>query len=351
MLESISKYLINKLIDWLIALGVASIFMWFIFTQPIINWSYKASEQVVDTNKLKEHVQLLTEGYAPRTVNYDNLNDTADYIYREFSSVGIPEYQIIKTISHQYRNVILQLGPDTQELYVIGAHYDAKDDSIDSEGNASGVATLIELARILALNNHKLDIGVVLVAYPLSLNQSDYIVNTGSYFHAKSLQKNDKKVRLMISLDSVGQSTVDSKNKNPPYGFRDLLYPSKDNSINLVGRLKDFNSIRTLKKGFNNTSNLSLHSQNLLENFNKTHSSDHINYWRQGYPAVLISDISAINKNSMDELRIEPKERLDYEKMASLVNGLYQVIIETRSNEDASTQLVQRSRNRKKHIH
>jgi len=348
MSQSLTKRFTQKLIDWLIAFCVSLLVLWFVITQPVFNQTIQQDTQVVDAEKLKRHVQLLTGGYAPRTINYDNLNHAADYIYRQFSTVGIPEYQLISTISKQYKNVSLQLGPDTQELYVIGAHYDAEDDSIDTEGNASGVATLIELARHLAENYEKLGIGVILIAYPLSLNQADNVVNTGSFFHAQSLKNENKKIRLMVSLDSVGQIKTAESNKHP-FKFLEYLYPEQDNAINVVGRLKDFKHIRELKKGFNNSSSLALTSHNLPESFNKSHSSDHINYWKQGYPAVLISDYlySEIDNDSKYKAEVNPQDRLDYEKMANLVNGLFQVIMQTRTDEQDKTQLAQRSKNKK----
>lgn len=342
-----SQRMITKLIDWLLALLGASILLWFFVTQPVMSTVTNNTNQIANTNELKRHVQLLTNGYAPRTINYDNLNNTADYIYQEFARVGIPEYQAIHTLSKQYHNVSLQLGPDTRELYVIGAHYDAEDDSIDTEGNASGVATLIELARHLALNNDKLNIGVILIAYPLSLNQSDNRINTGSYFHADSLKIMNKKVRLMISLDSVGQDNSIAAFERHPYKFMDILNPSKANHLNMVGRLKDFKNIRQLKRVFNSTSALSLNSHTLFESFNKTQSSDHVNYWNQGFPAVLISDNLEKGKLEKNDTNTEIKDRLDYVKMAMLVNGLYQSVIKTSTGEADRTLLAQRSRNKK----
>ncbi|MEH6455588.1 MAG: M28 family peptidase [Cocleimonas sp.] len=346
MSQSLSSRLIRKLIDWLIAFCGATLFLWFITTQPVFINEYSSSTSSVDTQELKKHVQLLTGGYAPRTLDSGNLNNTADYIYRQFSSVGSPEYQTINTISQQYYNVFLKLGPDTEELYVVGAHYDAEDDSIDTEGNASGVATLIELARNLAENSNKLKIGVVLVAYPLSLNQTDNMVNTGSYFHASSLKNNNKNVRLMVSLDSVGQLKLQNNEQVHPYKFMDFLYPQEDDTINLVGRLQDFSNIRELKKGFNSNSSLSLNTHNLLETFNKRQSSDHVSYWNQGYPAVLISDKSnykGYGRVKIERSSVQLTDRLDYEKMAMLVNGLFQVVIQVETKDEDKTHLAQGS--------
>lgn len=347
MPQALSSRLIHKLIDWLLAFAGASLLLWFFLAQPVFMQKSEHDSNNVDIEQLRKHVQLLTGGYAPRTINYDNLNHTADYIHRQLSSFGLPSYQAINTVSQQYSNVLLQLGPDTEEVYVIGAHYDAKDDSIDSEGNASGVASLIELARQLAENNDSLKIGVVLVAYPLSLNQSDNAVNTGSFFHANSLKQKNKKVRLMISLDSVGQIHDFKNNKKRSNILTKLFHPVDENYVNLIGRLKDFRNIRELKKGFLGNSSLSLHSSNLLENFNKPQSSDHISYWRQGYPAVLISDAKLNTGLKEVNLLTTPYQRLNYEKMAKLVDGLFNVMIHTRVEPEDNIQLAKRMKENK----
>ena len=346
MFQSFSQRLIEKLTDWLIAFTVAAILFWFIITQPILVDKTNQAPHGLNTEQLEQHVQFLTVGYAPRTINYNNLNNTANYIYRQFEKVGAPEYQAIKTISQQYHNVSLQIGPDTEEIYVIGAHYDAENDSIDTEGNASGVATLIELARHLAANKDKLKIGVVLVAYPLSLNQTESMVDTGSYFHARSLKEENKKLRLMISLDGVGQLNTESSVQQYPFKFMKYFYPKNEKAINLVGRLSDFENIRELKREFNSHSELSFYSHNFLENINNIQSGDHINYWNHGYPAVLISD-AIKHKTSTDSVsRVEPKDRLNYEKMAQLINGLSHTILQTHAKGDDKTRLVLRKQDK-----
>jgi len=349
MSRSVSQRLTQKLIDWLIAIAISVIAIWFVITQPIIEPIKLGISQTVNTDNLQQHVQILTRGFAPRTLDYNNLNHTAKYIFDQFSNIGRPEFQPVNTISKQYQNVALQLGPDTQELYVIGAHYDAENNSIDTEGNASGVATLIELARHLAENSHKLGIGVVLVAYPISLNQSDNVVNTGSFIHAQNLKNNNRDVRLMFSLDSVGQIQSNLHAEKHSFNFMKLFQAEKENTMNLVGRLKDFVSIRALKKSFNQTADLSMKSHNLPESFHKSHSSDHLSYWKQGYSAVLISDFVSTDKQAQSEYisRVDPKDRLDYNKMASLINGLFDIILNTNPDAEDKTQLAQQTKNDK----
>ena len=329
MSSSFTNKLITNLSDWLFALFGASLLIWFAVTQPVYSTNKALNPLNVDLKKLQRHVKLLIDGYGPRTIEYGNLNNTAAYIYNEFERLGNVEYQNVTTLVGQYKNVVLQLGRNTNEVFIIGAHYDAENDFLDTEGNASGVATLIELARQLSLSSDKLSIQVILVAYPLSNNQVNRDENTGSYYHAAELKASGKKVRLMVSLDSVGHFNESLGSQKHPYKLMQLFYPDKGNYINLNGRLQDFREIRHLKKSFSEASALPLYSQNLPESFGNAQSIDHRNYWRQGFPAVLISDTHKY-RNTGSNLKI--KERLDYEKMAMLVQGLYQVVMDTVSN-------------------
>ena len=58
--------------------------------------------------------------------------------------------QIVEADGKQFRNLIARFGPREGPLMVIGAHYDSCGDTPGADDNASGVAGLLELARLLA---------------------------------------------------------------------------------------------------------------------------------------------------------------------------------------------------------
>lgn len=332
-------FIIRQISDWLIALMLVSLVIWFVFTQPVFFISKNnALQPSVSQNNLKQHVNQLSQIYAPRTVSYNNLASTARYIHSRFTKFGQAQYQPYWTLNGQFNNVILQIGPDTDEIFVIGAHYDAEDSSLDTEGNASGIATLIELARHLAMNEDKLSIRVQLVAYPLSQSQSNRQFEMGSYNHADALRQSNKKVKMMISLDSVGRFNSEQGSQQHPFSFMKFFYPNKGDYISLMGRLQDYSAMRDVKNSFASASSLPLYSFNAPENFPKISSSDHHHYWKQGYPALLVTDTAEYR--NVNDASLEVAERLDYKKMALLVQGLYQVVMDSESR-PSHTQLVQ----------
>jgi len=334
------RFIIRQISDWLIALMLVSLVIWFVLTQPVffISKNNALPQYSVSQKNLKQHVNQLSQIYAPRTISYDNLANTARYIHSSFSDFGETKYQSYSTLNGQFNNVILQIGPETDEIFVIGAHYDAEDSSLDTEGNASGVATLIELARHLAINESKLSIQVQLVAYPLSQSQSIRQTEIGSYNHADTLRKSNKKVKLMISLDSVGRFNSEQGSQKHPFSFMDFFYPNTGNYISLMGRLEDYSELREVKNSFASASSLPLYSFNAPENFPKISSSDHHYYWQLGYPALLVTDTAEYRNISNETLEVA--ERLNYKKMALLVQGLYQVVMDSESH-SSHVQMVQ----------
>lgn len=344
-IKLISKLTV-RLTDWLFVILGVSFILWFGIRLPVFsvyqsNSNANKEASSVTTLNLRSHVKALIKDYAPRTLAYGNLNITAHYIHHELARYGQVHYQPYWTLAGRFSNVVFSLGPDTQEVFVIGAHYDAESDSLDVDGNASGVATLIELARVLSEKEDKLPMRVLLVAYPLSQKNITSTHNMGSYNHAELLSKQEKDVKLMISLDGVGRFNPKIETQHYPYRFMRLFYPNKGDYISLIGRLQDFAVVRRLKNSFSRSSALPMYSFNAPERYSLTTSNDHINYQKKGFPAVLISDTA--NYRAFKEGQDDVVDQLDYEKMSMLVKGLYHVVMESEKGEVAEQLVHQKS--------
>lgn len=327
MLDILIKNLIHRLTEFLVVIIGVVFILWFLFTGPVLSWSHdKDTSTDISQVVLKSHVSALIHDFAPRTIEYGNLNITARYIHDQLRRFGHVRYQAFSTLGGRFSNVELSLGPDTDEVFVIGAHYDAENDSLDVDGNASGIATLIELAHQLSKSKDKLPLRVLLVAYPLSQSAASSRQNMGSYNHAKYLVKTKKKVRLMVSLDGVGSFNDKAQSQKYPYKFLTYMYPDKGDYIGIVARLQDFTKVRAMKKSFVSASELPLYSFNVPETFELTSSQDHLNYQRLGFPAILITDTANFREKKL--LVEDVVDRLDYEKMTLLIKGLYQVVMD-----------------------
>lgn len=127
-----------------------------------------------------------------------------------------------------YKNIVADYGADGS-LIIIGAHYDSatsyeNDQLIYTPGaddNASGVAGLLELARLLQQQAPKT--GVQLVAYASEEPPFFRSDEMGSAVHAASLER---PVKLMIALEMIGYYDSASGSQDYPYSVMSGFIPT-----------------------------------------------------------------------------------------------------------------------------
>ena len=283
----------------------------------------------VDRQALYDHVMYLSTASPARTIGYLRiLNETADYIQAQFESHGLsPELQEYQVEEGKVRNVIVQLGPTHKPRIVIGAHYDVCGEQPGADDNASGVAGLIELARVLKENESLLTHHFELVAY--TLEEPPYFGTDlmGSAVHAKALHDAGAEVALMVSLEMIGYFTDEPDSQKFPSGLLEGLYPTVGNFIALVGNLKSKHTLERLKRPMLAASKVPLYSISSPGIVEGVDFSDHRNYWRYGYPAMMLTD-TAYFRNPNYHSRTDTIDTLDFEKMALVIEALAWGVLE-----------------------
>ena len=275
--------------------------------------------QQVSSETLKQYVRTISESFQPRNSDHpDNLNTASEYIQKKLTAFNADtDFQPFQVGDIEYRNVISNFGPDTREVIIVGAHYDAYSVHPGADDSASGVAGLLELGRLLSRT--KLSKRVILVAYTLEeppFFRSEYM---GSFVHAASLK--DKQVRLMICLEMVGYFSDEDKSQTFPSPLLKLLYPETGNYIAVVDRLFS-NQAAGLKASINRYTALTAYSINAPPFVPGIDLSDHRNYWDHGMPAVMVTD-TAFYRNFEYHEPGDTYDRLDYDKMAMVVYGVF----------------------------
>ena len=103
----------------------------------------------------RQHLVALCEEIGPRLPGSAEEAEAAEYIKAAFKTYGYnPQVQRFSFTSEddeelESANVIaVKQGVSSQEI-VVGAHYDSVDDADGADDNASGVAVLLEVARLL----------------------------------------------------------------------------------------------------------------------------------------------------------------------------------------------------------
>lgn len=299
--------------------------IWFVLTQPIGFTDSKVYTPKADPAKLKSYVEMLSQTLPPRLPKEVSLEPTVKWIESQLQAYGSPQRQTYTADGESFHNVILQFGSDSKEIVVVGAHYDSADGLSGADDNASGVAGLIELARLLS--QAKLSARVELVAYTLEEPPHFRSNKMGSYIHAKSLKESGKDVTLMMSLEMIGYFSDAPNSQHYPVSFLDYIYPSEGNYIAIVANLSNQSTVRKVKKGFSQASSLPVYSINAPALIPGIDYSDHRNYWRMGYPAVMITD-TAFARNTAYHTPQDTADRLNYQKMAEVVEAIYHTVLQ-----------------------
>lgn len=259
-------------------------------------------------------------------LNMDSLNKAAIYIYNEFEALGFdPQYQYFIVDGREYKNVIGVYNKDKQERVVAGAHYDVCGDQPGADDNASGVAGILETARLLKEHSPSLDHRVDLVAY--CLEEPPYFAtdDMGSAAHAKCLHDNKVKVKAMICYEMIGYFSEEPGSQNFPDPSLAKLYPHTGNFVIVVGRTGEEKLTQKVRSLMSEASAIDVQTINLPAHTYLAGLSDHRNYWKYGYPAVMIDDTSFLRNPNYHKIS-DTIETLDFDKMTEVVNGAYRVI-------------------------
>jgi hypothetical protein len=211
------------------------------------------------------------------------------------------------------------------ERLIVGAHYDVFTNP-GADDNASGVAGLLELARLLDTLKPVLKYRIDLVAYTNEEPPYFRTEQMGSAVHAKYLSDNKIKVKGMICLEEIGYFTDEAKSQSYPLDILHLFYPERGNFIGVVGKIGQRKIVRRMKSKMRSGSVIDIRSINAPRWVTGIDYSDHLNYWNYGYDAVMINDTSWYRGNQYHTGGDTP-DRLDYERMAQVVSGVYNAMV------------------------
>jgi len=309
-------------------IGASLFVLWLAIARPAITIGGTLKSKIgANPAVLRQYVEMISQGFAPRDVDHpDNLAKLADYLAGEFKSFGARvSYQEFTVEHFNYKNVLAEYGPEAGAVVVIGAHYDTAGDQPGADDNASGVAGLLELGRLLG--QAKLTTKVVLAAYTLEEPPLFGTDSMGSAVHAQSLRTNRTAVKLMISLEMIGYFSDRKNSQGFPFSLLKLFYPSTGNFIIVVDQVFS-NQARRLKQRMSAASDLPVYSINAPAWVPGVDFSDHVNFWQRGYPAVMVTD-SSFYRNDAYHSRRDTAERLDYFKMAQVVDGVFAYAAQT----------------------
>jgi hypothetical protein len=259
--------------------------------------------------RLHQHVTALSK--AERNAD---LETPAKYIEAAFGPSARSQY--FESGGRRVRNI--ELGAGT---IVVGAHYDSVPGSPGANDNASGVAVLLELARLLGDSG-----GIRFVAF--ANEEMPYFMSRemGSFFSAGQARSRGEKLRAMLSLEMLGYYRDAPGSQHYPFPLS-FFYPDRADFVAFVGDLGSRSLIRKIISVFRRHAAFPSEGVSAPGFIPGVTWSDHWSYRSHGFPAIMVTD-TAFYRYPHYHLPSDTPEKLDYERMARVTLGLSSMLKE-----------------------
>jgi Zn-dependent M28 family amino/carboxypeptidase len=286
------------------------------------------TQMTITASVMRRHVWKLAAEIGERNVfRMPALEEAADYIGREWKDQG---YEI-SVQPYQTRGVLCKNLEITHwgqsrrpQMILVGAHYDSIQGGPGADDNASGVAALLEISRCLA--SRPTERTVRFVAFVNEEPPFFFWNQMGSMVYARAARERGDDIRLMMSLEMLGyyDQRPNSQHYPPFLGF---FRPSRGNFIAFVSNLRSRRQLRRTVGFFRSLSSFPAEHVAAPGIIPGISWSDHLSFWRQGYPALMVTD-TAFYRYPCYHTPLDTPEKLDYEALARVTDGLCKTIVE-----------------------
>ena len=314
----------KKILKYFVAIVLVLIAFFIIQNYPVAS-APKDLPRLADTLNLKRNFDLILNTEKPR--HYKNvtvLDTVAERIRNEFSKytlqTGMQEYNVE---GNTYKNVVASFGPEDAEVVIIGAHYDVCGEQDGADDNASGVVGLLELARLL--KDQPLLYRIDLVAYTLEeppFFRTEYM---GSYVHARSLFEKKQAVKGMVSLEMIGYYSDEPGSQTYPVSFMKWIYGDRGDYITLALNASSGSFANQFKRLYFENNSISAKSFKVPGFVGGIDLSDHRNYWKFGYSALMVTN-TAFFRNSNYHQVTDQLGTLNLANMGLTIDGIYRTL-------------------------
>jgi Zn-dependent M28 family amino/carboxypeptidase len=223
----------------------------------------------------------------------------------------------------QNLEVELQGTTAPQEIIVLGAHYDSVAGTPGANDNASGVAALLEIARLLAGKSHTRTLRLVAFANeepPFFLTDE-----MGSQVYAARSRQRGEQIKAMLALETIGYYTDQPGSQHYPFPYG-WFYPDTGNFIGFVGNLSSWRLVRQALGAFRASTAFPSAGVAAPGWVMGVGWSDHGSFWKEGYPAIMITD-TAFYRYRHYHAETDTPEKLDYPGLARVTRGLVEVAV------------------------
>ena len=183
---------------------------------PIQTMAESVTQNGTIIEPLEQNIEQIIDEITsePLPINSDAIQNVKEYISEYFGNLGYDkiEYQKFEYNNENNENAIVDgIGEniivtknssiDTTKNLIISAHYDSAEDSVGANDNGSGVAAVLELARILKDTEIPYNIKFILFS-----GEEKYML--GSRWYVGKLTEDERKQIIgVINIDTIAEKS------------------------------------------------------------------------------------------------------------------------------------------------
>jgi Zn-dependent M28 family amino/carboxypeptidase len=320
------RFLVSSII---IILLLVALFIW---TPRMPGKSYSGpflpltEEEERISSGLRTHVYTLAGEIGERNIwKKDKLYEAADYIENVWKKTGysvqLQEYEA-KGVNSANLEIEIPGAITPDEIVLVGAHYDSVIGSPGANDNGTGVAALLEIARLLVGKEMKRTVRLVAFSNeepPFFLSQK-----MGSRVYANRSRQRRENIIAMLSLETMGYYSEAQDSQHYPFPFG-LFYPHTANFIGFVGNIGSRHLVKHALASFRSHTEFPSEGTAAPGWLTGIGWSDHWSFWREGYHAIMVTDTALFRYDPYHTIYDTP-EKIDYERLARVVDGIEKII-------------------------
>ena len=215
---------------------------------------------MINPDKILRHLKNVARERNFQTARA-SLSKVQSYIQRELTSYGFRVRE--EPFSHageSFVNLIASREENPPKpRWIFGAHFDAVPGSPGADDNASGIAALLEIARVYAeFEKNQMSPSQACTVEFAAFNMEEYGM-IGSRAYAGKLKRERAKVLGMFSLEMLGYASHEKNSQKMPI-FLKPFYPDVGNFIALVANTSSQTLLKKVKKIFQSVEGLETES-------------------------------------------------------------------------------------------
>ena len=315
---------------WLTLAAATAWLLWYMVKVPGASYSGALKPLTAEEKPLADNLRRHVAAVASREHNLFTpaaLEASAQYIERTLAGPGHAVLtQRFPAGTGEVRNIEVEVrgGARGAEIIVVGAHYDSVVGAVGANDNGSGVAAVLELARLFKDAQPARTLRFVLF-----VNEEPPFFKgeqMGSGVYARRARKRGENIVAMFSLETIGYYSDRPGSQHYPFplGF---FYPSSGSFIAFVSNLSSRPLLHEVIASFRRHAEFPSEAVAAPAFIPGVDWSDHWSFWKEGYPALMVTDTALYRYPHYHTMQDTP-DKVDYERLAHVLTGLQKMLRE-----------------------